>query len=169
MTKAFDLVDHELILLKLDLFGCRENDLAWFHSYLGERYQCVKYDSVLSDPLPVKIGVPHLGSILGPLLFIIFMNDSILEISDIRFNMYADYSTLNQSLTTNSKPLCDWIDANCMVLNADKTECMLLGTRQKLRCANAKLCSKLRSRMFLFNQVKRLLPLHAVVYCDSNV
>ena len=70
------------------------------------------------------------------------MNDSILEISDMRFDMYADDSTLytagkcvgdiNRSLTTKSKPLYNWIDANRMVLNAEKTECMLLGTRQKL-------------------------------------
>ena len=58
LRKAFDLVDHELILFKLDLYGCREKQLAWFRSYLGERYQCVKYDSELSDPRPVKVGVP---------------------------------------------------------------------------------------------------------------
>ena len=134
------------------------------------------------------------------------MNDSILEISYMRFDMYADDSTLytagkgvgdiNRSLTTKSKPLYNWIDANRMVLNAEKTECMLLGTRQKLRSASAafcvhtdngtvtsvdthkllglhvdncltwsvhvtKLCSKLRSRLYLFNQVKRLMPIRA--------
>ena len=88
LRKAFDLVDHELILLKLDLFRCRENKLACFRSYLSERYPYVKYDNVLSDPLPEKIDVPQ-DSIIGPLLFIIFMNDSILEISDIRFDMHA--------------------------------------------------------------------------------
>ena len=69
----------------------------------------MKYDSVLSDLLPIKIGVSQ-----GSILFIIFMNDSILEISDIRVDMYADDSMLyttgkciadiNRSLTTNSKP-----------------------------------------------------------------
>ena len=205
LRKAFDLVDHELMLIKLDMYGCQGKELAWFKSYLSERFQSVKYDGVLSDPLPVTIGVPQ-GSILGPLLFITFMNDSILEISDMRFDMYADDSTLytagkcvgdiNRSLTTKSKPLYNWIDANRMVLNAEKTECMLLGTRQKLRSANAafcvhtdngtvtsvdthkllglhvdnsltwsvhvtKLCSKLRSRLYLFNQVKRLMPIRA--------
>ena len=102
--------------------------------------------------------------------------------------MYADDSTLyttgkcfadiTRSLTTNSKPLYECVDGYCMVLNADKTECMILGTRKKMQCANAKfsvrsnkyvvtpvtthklfgclnmhvtkLCSKLRSRMYLF-------------------
>ena len=205
LRKAFDLVNHELLLLKLDLYGCHGNELAWFRSYLSERYQCVKYDSVLSDPLPVTTGVPQ-GSILGPLLFIMFMNDAILEISEARIDMYADDSTvyvagkcvadINRTLTTHSKPLYQWINANRMVLNADKTECMLLGTRQKLQRATpnfcvygnnsivkpvqvhkllglyvdsnltwnthvTKLCAKLRSRLYLFNQVKRLMPLHA--------
>ena len=93
LRKAFDLVDHKLMLIKLDMYGCQGKELACFKSYLSERFQSVKYDGVLSDPLPVTIGVPQ-GSILGPLLFIIFMNDSILEISDMRFDMYADDSTL---------------------------------------------------------------------------
>ena len=93
LRKAFDLVDHELMLMKLDMYGCQGNELAWFKSYLSERFQSVKYDGVLSDPLPVTVGVGQ-GSILGPLLFITFMNDSILEISDMRFDMYADDSTL---------------------------------------------------------------------------
>ena len=143
LRKAFDLVDHALMLMKLDMYGCQGNELAWFKSYLSERFQSVKYDGVLSDALPVTIGVPQ-GSILGPLLFITFMNDSILEISDMRFDMYADDSTLytagkcvgdiNRSLTTKSKPLYDWIDANRMVLNAEKTVHHPLGRDEGEHC-----------------------------------
>ena len=59
LRKAFDLVDHELMLMKLDMYGCQGNALAWFKSYLSERFQSVKYDGVLSDALPVTIGVPQ--------------------------------------------------------------------------------------------------------------
>ena len=142
LRKAFDLVDHELMMIKLDMYGCQGKELAWFKSYPSERFQSVKYDGVLSDPLPVTIGVPQ-GSILGPLLFITFMNDSILEISDMRFDMYADDSTLytagkcvgdiNRSLTTKSKLLYNRIDANRIVLNAEKTECIQTETA-KCKC-----------------------------------
>ena len=91
-------------------------------------------------------------------------------------DMYADDSTLyttskcvavinrSRTVTTNSKQLYDWIDANCMVLNADKTECMLLGTRQKLRCANANFCVR---GNYVTTPVKtyKLLGLHV----DSNL
>ena len=103
------------------------------------------------------------------------MNDSILEISDIRFDMYADDSTLyttdkcvadiNRSLTTNSKPLYDWIDANYMVLNADKTEFMLLGARQKLRCANVNLCVHSNNYVVTPVMTHKLLGLHV----DNNL
>ena len=161
---------------------------------------------MLSDPLPVTTGVPQ-GSILGPLYFIFFMNNKpILDISQSRIDMYADDSTfyaagkcmadINWSLTTHSKPSYQWINANHMVLNGDKTECKLLGTRQKLQCATpnfcvygnnsivkpvqvhnlfgiyvdsnlswnthvSKLCIKLNSRLYLFNQATLLMLFYA--------
>ncbi len=93
LHKAFDLVDHELMIHKLHLYGCRDTSLQWFSSYLNGCYQRVSYDSHLSDPLPITLGVPQ-GSILGPLFFILFMNNLVLEVENAHLEMYADDSTL---------------------------------------------------------------------------
>ena len=142
LRKAFDLVDHDLLLAKVSMYGCTTMSHMWFTSYLRDRQQQVSYDGHLSQPLPVTLGVPQ-GSILGPLLFILFMNDVVLEVENSKFDMYADDSTLyssaksvanlNNTLTAETQPLYSWISNNRMVLNIEKTECMLLGTVQRLR------------------------------------
>lgn len=144
LRKAFDLVDHDILLHKIKLYGCHENSQLWFKSYLESRQQCVTYDGQLSSMTAMNLGVPQ-GSILGPLLFILFMNDIVLEIKDSEFEMYADDSTmcchaktiqeLNVMLTENSKPVYNWVENNRMVLNIAKTESMLIGTIQRLRTA----------------------------------
>ncbi len=200
LRKAFDLVDHKLLVHKLSLYGCKTRSLNWFKSYLCERQQCVSYDGHMSSCMTMSLGVPQ-GSILGPLLFIVFMNDLVLEV-ETNLEMYADDSTLydsgsveyiNDSLSTDLQPVNSWITENCMVLNYDKTESMLLGTLQKVRrfvdkfsvgsenykimrvdahklvgvhvdssltwgLHVKKLCAKLKSRLYLFNRIKHLLP-----------
>jgi hypothetical protein len=74
LSAAFDMVDHELLLKKLELFGLTEGALAWFRSYLSDRSQVVCVDGCNSPPLAVDCGVPQ-GSILGPLLYILFTYD----------------------------------------------------------------------------------------------
>ena len=74
LSKAFDKVPHSLLLLKLNSYGISGSLLSWFSSYLTDRYQRVVLDGVYSDWLPITSGVPQ-GSILGPLLFLVYVND----------------------------------------------------------------------------------------------
>ena len=71
-SKAFDTVDHDILLQKLSMYGIRGNALSWFQSYLDNRKQSVSYTGAKSDIKTVKCGVPQ-GSILGPLLVLLYM------------------------------------------------------------------------------------------------
>jgi retron-type reverse transcriptase len=137
LRKAFDLIDHDLLLHKLKLYKCSNNTIKWFSSYLKGRSQCTVFKGKLSDKLPINTGVPQ-GSILGPLLFILFINDlpMVLEASDA--DMYADDSTLTaqaqsvpeleQKLTVDADIVSEWCADNHMAANATKTKVMLITT-----------------------------------------
>ncbi len=88
-AKAFDRVDHQLLLKKLKNFGISGNLLQWFKNYLTNRHQKVTVLGQSSQPLPVLSGVPQ-GSILGPLLFLIYVNDLPQATSKSSVALYAD-------------------------------------------------------------------------------
>ena len=93
LSKAFDTLDHGILLSKLQYYGITRIELKVFHNYLSERTQYVDYLGISSDTLPIKMGVPQ-GSILGPLLFLIYIHD-FLSVSDMSsILMYADDTTL---------------------------------------------------------------------------
>ncbi|MEW8547445.1 MAG: reverse transcriptase family protein [Candidatus Thiodiazotropha sp.] len=140
--KAFDLVDHKILMHKLRLYKCSEKALSWFESYLTNRNQSVIISGTKSSKEPITYGVPQ-GSILGPLLFLIFINDLPLELKNTvaSTDLYADDTTLydvqldRQILENNLQHalnvLDNWCKENGMVLNTDKTKVMLITSRQK--------------------------------------
>lgn len=140
LSKAFDTLDHEILLYKLNYYGLRDNELNLFKSYLTNRKQLVDFDGCKSEYLAISTGVPQ-GSILGPLLFIIYMNDFNTASSLFHPIIYADDSTLCTSLDTfNSRAeeintelvkVSNWLCLNKLSLNVTKTKAMTFCSKQK--------------------------------------
>ena len=140
LRKAFDLIDHDILLEKLKLYKCSESTMTWFKSYLFERNQCTTFKGNISDKLPITTGVPQ-GSILGPLLFILFINDLPLAVKNSEIDMYADDSTatstadttdqLNNNLNADAENINNWCEDNRMAANTTKTKAALITTWQK--------------------------------------
>ena len=139
--KAFDLVDHQILLKKLQSYKCSNSCLSWFKSYLFQRTQRVAINNELSETSKLSCGVPQ-GSILGPLLFLLFINDLLLSLHGTSFvDLYADdttiyeqhsdMKTLQSNLQKSLNSLHDWCRKNGMVLNTLKTKVMLITSRQK--------------------------------------
>ena len=89
LSKAFDTVDHNILISKLEHYGVRGTSLRGFESYLSNRQQYVEFNGVSSESCRIKCGVPQ-GSILGPLLFLLYINDLCNVSKVVDFNLFAD-------------------------------------------------------------------------------
>jgi len=130
LKKAFDTVDHSILLNKLFAYGFTNTFLNMIHSYLTDRYQCVEYLNIKSNLQKINIGVPQ-GSILGPLLFILYINDFPNVCSEASTLLYADDTAvffqsdndneLQNMLDSNLPAISKWFQINKLSLNTNKT------------------------------------------------
>jgi len=144
LSKAFDTLDHDILLDKLQYYGLYGRNLDLMKSYLNSRQQYVVFNDIFSDLSFIKTGVPQ-GSILGPLLFIIYLNDFAKVCSVFKPVIYADdtalFATLEAfgtdadvlqtNITCELKTINSWFMTNKLSLNKDKTKAMLFHPPQR--------------------------------------
>ena len=140
LQKAFNTVDHEILISKLDHYGIRGSTKAWFKSYLSNRSQYVSISGTKSHLKSIKHGVPQ-GSVLGPLLFLVYINDLHHSIRTSETYHFADDThLLNLSQTVWSlcgrvnsdfRILVSWLNANKIYLNASKTEFIIFRSNRR--------------------------------------
>ena len=142
LSKAFDTVNHNILLNKLDHYGIRGHTLAWFESYLTNRKQYVLVDNNKSELGKITTGVPQ-GSVLGPLLFIIYMNDicNVIKNNTAKLMLFADDTNLfisgknpiqiKNDMEAEAKNLQEWFKANKLTLSIEKTNFSLFHQPQK--------------------------------------
>ena len=136
LSKAVDCLNHEFLIAKLNAYGFSRKALLFIHSYLDKRKQRVKVNGSFSEWKEIDKGVPQ-GSVLGPPLFNIYINDLLIFVPDIEICNYADDTTLYASdinpshviekLEKNSSTVAEWFKDNCMKLDGDKCHFMTFG------------------------------------------
>lgn len=186
LTKAFDCVKHVILLEKLKFYGFDDNSINLIKSYLSNRTQAVSNKGGISEELIMTVGVPQ-GSILGPVLFLIFIND-LPSCLNAKFILFADDTTFTNSGGDLTEVLVDgnelqrlskqWFDANKLCLNSAKTENILFSLRHlgdseanksvkflgvyldstlKWEVHTSNLASKLCSNIYLLNNLSNIV------------
>ena len=140
LTKAFDTVDHKILLHKLSYYNFSHNSIALINNYLSNRFSIANFNNHFSKKEPISIGVPQ-GSVLGPLLFIIFINDLSYLDTKSDMTLFADDTTIyfsdesidfiSTTLTNDMKLICEWLKFNRLIINWSKTHALLFNYRKK--------------------------------------
>jgi hypothetical protein len=153
LSKAFDTLDHEILLFKLQYYGVKDESLLLLRNYLSDRKQYVDFNEKQSDLRAISTGVPQ-GSILGPLLFIIYINDFVKATEFFKPIIYADDTALSAILNMNGNEnqnlenqinneldiINDWFKLNKLSLNISKTKAMVFhDPRKKVDTINLKI------------------------------
>ena len=141
LKKAFDTVDHAILLTKLRYYGVETASINWFTSYLENRQQVCYANGITSSIDYVTRGVPQ-GSILGPLLFLIYINDISKCLDYGVARLFADdtnltfsgcsFPALQNKMSKDLKGIASWLSANRLTLNVLKTDFMVVGSRQRV-------------------------------------
>ena len=139
-SKAFDTVDHDILLKKLEKYGIQGAALDWFTNYLSNRLQYVTYNGAKSKREIIKCGVPQ-GSILGPLLFLLYINDLSTVSNDCFSVLFADDTNMFVTgkntadmcvkLNNDLQEICEWLRCNKLSLNILKTHYMIFTSKNK--------------------------------------
>jgi hypothetical protein len=138
LSKAFDCVTHHILLTKLGYYGFNQSSTDLLQSYLQNRQQFVAVNGMVSDNLSINCGVPQ-GSVLGPLLFLIYINNLPLALPKNKFTLFADDTTtcisnrslmsLNIEIEHTQVQIFTWFTANKLVVNKDKTQSIIFSLR----------------------------------------
>jgi len=146
LQKAFDTIDHEILINKMEYLGFSKHVVLWFKSYLSKRIFIVNLNKTFSEPGKLLCGVPQ-GSILGPLLFLLYINDmpqavqcELLLYADdtCLIFQHSDIKEIESQLNKNFSFICDWFVDNKLSIHfgEDKTKSILFSNKRKAKTAS---------------------------------